>query len=103
MTTLAELESLPASHGRFLIERMLAEKAHKQPRCYGISSDAMALYAVGLRDKPQFDEFPHDQGDLDACELTYKMAPGSLQLGDRMTPLLEEYRAFVAAYQGGVS
>lgn len=62
-------------------------------RCTGVSSDALAWYAVGKRDEPKLSEYPADESDLAACERTYGMAPAWLQ--ERMLPVLERYRAHV--------
>lgn len=88
---------------------MLARQQNRHPRCWGISSDALALYALGYGPRPQTpgwsetgsswsgDEcgqnYPMDQADLDACELTYSMAPVAAKI--RMLPVLEEFRRWV--------
>lgn len=95
----------------FLAERMLAERQRRQPRCWGISSDALALYGLGKGPRPQTPgwaaspggsswtaeecghDYPHDQSDLLACELTYEMAPVEARI--RMLPVLEEFRRWV--------
>lgn len=95
----------------FVLERMTAQHEHRRPRCYGKSSDALTLYALGKGPRPQTPgrpdragghswsgaecgrDFPHDGGDLAACELTYEMAPAVLQR--RMLPILVEFRAWV--------
>jgi len=100
-----------SSETTFLAKRMLARQQHRHPRCWGISSDALALYGVGGGPRPQTpgwaaslsgrswsgsecgDNYPHDEGDLLACELTYEMAPPRAQI--RMLPVLKEFRRWV--------
>lgn len=65
----------------------------RRSRCTGVSSDALAWYAVGRRDEPKLSEYPADESDLSACERTYAMASEWLQ--ERMLPVLERYRAHV--------
>lgn len=78
----------------FVLSRVLAENAHRLPRCYGISSDALALFALGKRDEPTRAVYPMDPSDLAACQLTYNMAPTHLQ--PKMLPALQRMRAYVA-------
>jgi len=102
--------SIYASEVQFLTARMLAERQHRNPRCYGISSDALALYGLSAGPRPQTPgwsngygrswsgdecgtDYPHDKSDLLACELTYEMAPPHVQM--RMLPVLEEFRRWV--------
>lgn len=66
---------------------------HAAGRCWGISSDALADYALDVRGEPGDWEYPHDTADLAACERTYRMAPEHLRL--LMLPVLERYRAAV--------
>lgn len=93
----------------FLAARMAAKQSRREPRCWGISSDALALYGVGVGPRPTVpgrpespgcwrgDEvgrhFPHDEGDLMACEITYGMAPPEAR--KRMLPVLEELERWV--------
>jgi hypothetical protein len=95
----------------FVLERMKAQREHRRPRCYGISSDALTLYALGKGPRPQTPgrpdreggatwtgsevgrDYPHDESDLGACELTYAMAPEVVKVA--MAPVLEEFRAWV--------
>jgi hypothetical protein len=95
----------------FVLERMVAEREHRRPRCYGVSSDALTLYALGKGPRPQTPgrpdregggswrgdevgrDYPHDEADLRACELTYAMAPAVLKVS--MAPVLDEFRAWV--------
>lgn len=79
----------------FLARRQLAAFKHEMPRCYGISSNALALYATGYRHEPTLYDYPSDQSDLDACERTYAMAPEHLL--DVMKPVMAKYREHVAA------
>jgi hypothetical protein len=44
-------------------------------------------------------DFPYDEDDLAACERTYEMAPPHLR--ERMTPVLEQYRAWVRRNRRG--
>ncbi len=64
------------------------------PRCWGKSSDALALYAIG-GPEPTERDYPSDHSDLDACERTYRMAPP--RLAERMQPVLDKYRAHIAS------
>jgi hypothetical protein len=77
----------------FILARLEAERNHVYPRCWGISSNALALYAIRRGRRPARSEFPSDKDDLGACERTYEMAPPHLQ--ERMLPVLEEFRAAV--------
>lgn len=63
-------------------------------RVRGASADALAWYGAGVRDEPGRDEYPHDAGDLGACERTYAMAVG--RCAERMLPVLEKFRAHAA-------
>lgn len=95
----------------FLAERMVAHQDHQHPRCWGASSDALAAYGVGIGQRPQTPgwsdspnggcwsgdecgrEYPHDDSDLMACEITYRMAPRHVQ--ERMLPVLDEFRRWI--------
>ena len=95
----------------FLAARMRAKQERQRPRCWGISSDALALYGVGQGPRPTVPGrttepggngwrgsecgwgFPHDEGDLMACEITYAMAPREVRA--RMLPVLEEFEQYV--------
>ena len=95
----------------FLAARMRAEQRLQEPRCWGISSDALALYGVGQGERPTVPGwtnkpgvlawtgsecgrgYPHDEGDLMACEITYAMAPREVR--ERMLPVLEEFERYV--------
>lgn len=77
----------------FLIARQDARRRWMEPRCWGVSSDALAYYGAGKTSEPQPNEYPADAGDLAACERTYELAPASIQL--RMLPILEKYRQHV--------
>lgn len=92
-------------------EFIAARRSGCQPRCTGISSDALARYALGSGPRPAVPgtptspssrswsgeetgrDFPHDEDDLGACERTYSMAPDELR--ERMLPVLEEFRRWV--------
>ncbi len=95
----------------FLTARAVAEHLREYPRCYGRSSNALALYALGVARRPQVpgtpthegghswfgdqcgSDYPLDEYDLAACERTFKMAPAHLR--DRMSPVLDEFTAWV--------
>ena len=95
----------------WITDRMMAHREHRRPRCWGISSDAMALYGLGKGPRPTVpgtptrpggqswrgeecgSDHPHDEADLKACELTYEMAPVIAQIA--MLPVLEEFRGWV--------
>lgn len=82
---------------RFVASRYLADGSgvtFKRGRCTGVSSDALAWFAVGARDEPKPHEYPRDDSDLAACHLTYTMAPKWLQ--ERMDPVMVKYREAVA-------
>jgi hypothetical protein len=98
---------LRAEHD-FVIARAQARRFGGQ-RCYGLSSDALAMYALGFGERPQVpgtptsphfwtgdecgQDYPADEDDLAACERTYAMAPPHLR--ERMAPVLEEFRGWV--------
>lgn len=108
MTAPSSVERLHVEHD-FVLARVLAEQRYDQPRCYGLSSNALAMYALGRGPRPQVpgkptsrgrwddDEcgrhYPHDKDDLAACQRTYDMAPPHLK--ERMAPVLEEFRGWV--------
>lgn len=82
----------------FVARRYLADGSgvnFRGGRCTGVSSDALAWFAVGRRDEPKLGEYPADESDLAACERTYEMATEFLQ--ERMLPVLERYRKHVSA------
>lgn len=68
-------------------------RRHLDPRCHGISSDALADYAIGVRSEVELRDYPHDPSDLAACERTYRHAPADLQ--ERMLPVLRAFRTAV--------
>lgn len=72
-------------------------------RCWGVSSDTLALFAVGVLDDIPEMNYPADRGDLDACERTYAMASHRMQ--KRMQPMMQRLRAHVNVRypEGGVS
>jgi hypothetical protein len=100
--------------GEFLSRRMLAHQRLDRYRCWGMSSDALALFGVGGGPRPRVPGrptepgrtlwngeecgkgYPMDTSDLLACERTYAMAPAGAK--PRMLPVLEEFRAWV--YEG---
>jgi hypothetical protein len=95
----AALRELLAEHD-FVLARSEAERNHVYPRCWGISSNALAVYALGRGPHPdRVCDFPYDEDDLAACERTYEMAPPHLR--ERMTPVLEQYRAWVRRNRRG--
>jgi hypothetical protein len=65
-------------------------------RCHGISSDALARFAIGGPEPTGWD-YPYDTDDLNACERTFEMGPAHLQV--RMLPVLEKYRARIVERQ----
>lgn len=98
----------------WLARRMVARRRLDRPRCWGVSSDALAAYGAGYGPRPTIpgkpyeaktsnsgrwvreeagDYYPHDIGDLNACELTFAMAPDHAKF--RMKPVLDEFRAYV--------
>lgn len=95
----------------FLAARVVAQHQRTRPRCYGISSDALALYALGLVRRPQVpgtptregghswfgsecgSDYPFDLDDLAACQRTFDMAPPHLQ--ERMRPVLDEFTGWI--------
>ncbi|MBB4689804.1 hypothetical protein [Amycolatopsis jiangsuensis] len=82
----------------FVASRYLADDGglrFSSQRCTGVSADALAWFGVGVRSEPEEDEYPRDQFDLSACERTFEMAPQHVQ--ERMLPVLQQYRAAVAA------
>lgn len=101
----AEQGLLAPSEVAFMVARHQARARRQfrgESRCWGISSDALADYALGLRGEPGRGEFPFDVWDLAACERTYRMAPEHLR--DVMAPVLEQYRVAVEArYPGAAS
>ena len=96
---------------QFMIERDRARQRVGAPRCVGVSSDALAMYGIGHGERPTVpgtpdtpggmswrgDEvgqnYPHDIGDLLACQITYAMAPAWMR--ERMLPVLEEFEGWV--------
>lgn len=76
-----------------LTARHLAQERHDDKRCWGISSDALTYFALGLAGEPSVSSYPVDKDDLRACERTYRMASKRLQ--KRMLPVLRKYRRHV--------
>jgi len=91
---LETIHTWPADEREFYIVREESRARHMRPRCYGISSDALTNFALGLAGAPVNGQFPSDRGDLAACELTYGMAPNRLKA--IMLPVLESYRAHIS-------
>lgn len=79
----------------FLIARQDARNRWMEPRCWGISSDALAYYGAGKAAEPHTREYPVDAEDLAACERTYEMAPAAIK--PRMLPVLDKYRVHLVA------
>lgn len=96
-------------------ERWLARRLRERSRDIrwtGVSSNALAAYAVGAGPRPTVpghpvspgvtawrgDEcgraFPHDEGDLLACTITYLTAPDD-ECRARMLPVLTEFEQWV--------
>lgn len=89
----ANLAALRHEHLLFYARRAYEQIHRFRPRRYGVSSNALTDYALGLRPEPGIALYPLDQDDLDACERTYATAPADLQLV--MLPVLEKYRSAV--------
>lgn len=89
-TALAQLAGVRHEHLLFYARRAYEQIHHHRPRRYGISSNALTEYALGLRPEPGTALYPLDRQDLDACERTYATAPADLQAV--MLPVLERYR-----------
>jgi hypothetical protein len=92
----AELGLLAPSEVAFMVARHQARARgsfHGSDRCWGVSSDALADYSLGLRGAPTRRDYPFDPSDLAACERTFRMAPEHLQ--QVMRPVLDLYRAAV--------
>lgn len=66
----------------------------RSTRCTGVSSDALAWFAVGIAAEPELYQYPRDPSDLAACVRTFEMAPQHLQ--KVMRAMLAKYRAAVA-------
>ena len=75
-----------------LLDRKDRQADRRQPRCWGISSDALAVGAIRRR-RPRRHDYPSDPSDLAACERTYRMAPDHLRTF--MALVLVDYRAHV--------
>lgn len=72
-----------------------------QRRLWGISSDALAWYAVMGSEEPTEDVYPSDPSDLAACERMYRTAPEDLK--GRMVPVMSKYRHYVQRkYPGAI-
>lgn len=91
---LAQLAGIRTEHLLFYARRAYEQIHGLRPRRYGVSSNALTDYALGLRPEPGIALYPLDQADLDACERTYATAPSDLQ--PLMLPLLERYRVRIA-------
>jgi hypothetical protein len=89
----AQMAALRPEHLLFFARRAYEQIHGLRPRRYGVSSDALTDYALGMRPEPGVALYPADQADLDACERTYATAPVDLQ--QRMLPVLEKYRSAV--------
>lgn len=97
----------------WLAARMVARQQRERPRCWGVSSDALALYGAGYGPRPEIPgapaeatpnsgrwtpqeagrSYPLDVDDLNACERTVAMAPEGPRR--RMAPVLEQFRSYV--------
>ena len=93
---LAQMAGLRAEHLLFWARRSYEQVHHLRPRRYGISSDAMIDYALGLRGEPGIILYPKDTDDLQACERAYQTAPEDLR--PLLEPLMDKYRAYVDQY-----
>lgn len=96
MVWAARFAALPAAHLAFYARRAWSRDHYMRPRCTGVSSDALTLYALGLGPLPSQSSYPHDASDLAACELTYTMAPPDVATA--MVPTLALYRAATLAH-----
>lgn len=92
-TALAQLAGVRHEHLLFYARRAYEQVHGLRPRRYGVSSNALTDYALGLRPEPGTALYPKDKGDLEACELTYETAPADLQ--PLMLPVLEKYQVYV--------
>lgn len=88
------MDDATAMELEFVLARTSAAVAHRLPRCYGLSSDALAFFALGKRDEPTEWDYPMDPSDLAACQMTYDMAPAHLK--PVMLPVLAKMRGYVA-------
>lgn len=80
-------------------ERRRRERARgrvRYPRCWGISSDALAGHGAG-GPPPSSRQRPVDLYDLAACYRTWRMAPDAAQA--RMRPVLDGWRAEIASHR----
>ena len=108
--TAVDATALMVAEYEFVLARVTAEARRVYPRCWGLSSNALAMYALGRGPRPRVPgtstsrgfwvgeecgsfDCPADEDDLGACELTYAMAPPHLQ--ERMLPVLVEFRGWV--------
>lgn len=90
---LAALAGIKHEHLIYYARRGYEQNHSLRPRRYGVSSNVMVDYALGLRGEPGVILYPADKSDLAACERTYDTAPTDLQ--PKMLPLLELYREHV--------
>lgn len=76
-----------------LLTRMdLKRPGRSARRCWGVSSDALAVGSI-RRQPPRRRDYPSDPSDLAACERTYRMAPPHLR--PFMALVMVRYRAHV--------
>lgn len=73
----------------FVARRQEARDYSRSPRCWGISSDALTMFGLGYTDEVRRADYPADPSDLLACQLTYEMAPKTVQR--RMKPALDDF------------
>lgn len=59
---------------KYLVWRNEARVKRMEPRCWGISSDAIIRFAYG-GEPPGVNEAPWDRSDLDACEVAVTKLP----------------------------
>lgn len=102
------MSATPTVREMWLARRL--RKHSREVRWTGVSSNALAAYAVGVGPRPivpgtptsrnawHGDEcghqFPHDEGDLLACTITYLTAPDD-ECRARMLPVLTEFEQWV--------
>lgn len=89
-----DLAGLRHEHLLFFARRCYEQAHAVMPRRYGVSSDAMVEFALGLNPEPTTARYPVDRFDLAACELAYETAPSDLQ--PKMLPILIRYRTELA-------
>lgn len=90
---LANLAGLRPEHLLYWSRRAYEQVHHIRPRRYGVSSNAMVDYVLGLRGEPGLILYPLDTSDLQACERAYQTAPEDLR--PLLEPIMDKYRMYV--------